>query len=1187
MTSHLPNEPAMASDLKIKILAGTMLMAGLFWISRYNYLLFHSLAELFSIAVAGAVFLVVWNVQMRVRTDGLFILGTGFLFIGLIDLLHMLAYKGMGVFPSSIDADLATQLWIVARYVEALCIFSFVVCGRRRINPVPVGAGFSVITILCLCAVFMNVFPTCYSEGHGLTPFKKISEYIICTVLFISVLMLIRQRKNFNSQLFGTMIAAIVMGIAGELSFCLYKDVYAHANLVGHFFKIISFYFVYAALVKSTLKQPYETLFSDLYQSRQQFAATYNSTPLLMGISTLDDGVYVDVNDTFIAVTGYSRKEIIGSSSVDLGILHSEDRLKLKKLMVKKGHIHAMEVTIKVKDGSSRICHLWAEIIHVNEKPHLLAMVHDITHVKQNENLLKARFKISEFAATHTMEELLQKSLDEAEMLTGSQIGFFHFVSQDQKTIHIGQWSSRTLMSCNRSDLKEASWAITTAGVWADCIRQQKALIHNDYARLAHKKGFPRGHVAVTRELTVPVMDGGIVVATLGVGNKSSNYTQADLSLIQELANMTWDMILRKRTETKWQEMSRTLETLMDNLPGMVYRCSNDPDWTMEYVSQGSLNLTGYPPETFTVKNPSITFSQMIHPDHRTRVWEEIQRAISQNLSFELEYPIIHKDGSQRWVWERGQRVTDDGKRGFFLEGFITDITEKVHQEYELRRSAMVIDQSVESIIITDETGKIEYVNPAFEKNTGYTAHEVMGENPRILQSGAHDAAFYRSLWQTIGSGNSWRGIFINRKKDGTRFTQKGTVTPVRDKTGRIVNHVAVMMDITDELLMEEKLIKAQRMEAIGTLAGGIAHDFNNILFPMMGYSEMLKEDLPDNSLLQSHVSQILKAGERATALVRQILTFSRQKDMEFTAMRIQSVAKEVIKLIHASLPSTITIVQDIDDDCPPVMADPTRIHQIFMNLITNAFHAMEVSGGTLHVSLKTKKVDEEFKRLKDFKAARYVCIKISDTGSGMDREVMDRIFNPYFTTKPEGKGTGLGLSVIHGIVESHNGHITVESQPGIGTTFKIYLPCLAEETVPEAPLEYDPVMGGSERILLVDDEASIVSMVTDMLQRLGYRVTCHTSSLEALELFRAQPDNFDLVITDLTMPNMTGDRLAKEIKQIRPDIPIIICTGFSSRIDTNSPEAQYVDAYIHKPVIRRDLDAAIRTVLKNVRNNS
>jgi CheY-like chemotaxis protein len=308
---------------------------------------------------------------------------------------------------------------------------------------------------------------------------------------------------------------------------------------------------------------------------------------------------------------------------------------------------------------------------------------------------------------------------------------------------------------------------------------------------------------------------------------------------------------------------------------------------------------------------------------------------------------------------------------------------------------------------------------------------------------------------------------------------------------------------------------------------------------------------------------------------------------MEFTPMRIQSVAKEVIKLIHASLPSTITIVQDIDNDCPTVMADPTRIHQIFMNLITNAFHSMEVSGGVLHVSLKTQSVDEEFKRFKDVKATEYVCIKISDTGSGMDREVMDRIFNPYFTTKPEGKGTGLGLSVIHGIVESHNGHITVESQPGIGTTFEIYLPCLAEETVPEAPLEYDPVMGGSEKILLVDDEASIVSMVTDMLQRLGYRVTCHTSSLEALELFRAQPDNFDLVITDLTMPNMTGDRLAKEIKQIRPDIPIIICTGFSSRIDTNSPEAQYVDAYIHKPVIRRDLDADIRTVLKNARNNS
>jgi nitrogen-specific signal transduction histidine kinase/CheY-like chemotaxis protein len=406
-------------------------------------------------------------------------------------------------------------------------------------------------------------------------------------------------------------------------------------------------------------------------------------------------------------------------------------------------------------------------------------------------------------------------------------------------------------------------------------------------------------------------------------------------------------------------------------------------------------------------------------------------------------------------------------------------------------------------------------------------------------------------------------------------------VTPVLDSSGQIVNYVAVMLDISEDILMEEQLSSAQRMEAIGTLAGGIAHDFNNILFPMVGLSELLQEDLPENSPLQDHVSGILKSGMRARDLVNQILSFSRQDKMEPKAVRLQMIVKEVLKLMRASLPSTITINEDVRDDCPPVLADPTQIHQIVMNLITNAFHAMEETGGELKITLTREKI--EAVKIDNFKGSIKedgVCITVSDTGKGMEKDVCDRIFEPYFTTKAKGKGTGLGLSVVHGIVEKHDGFIRVESRPGSGTTFRIILPCLTDTSSLDAPHEGQGVQGGTERILLVDDEAPIISMVKQQLERMGYRVTARTASLDAIEIFKKQPDRFDLVITDLTMPNMTGDRLTRKIKQVRPDIPVILCTGFSDKINPEKAAAMGIDAYILKPVIRKDIDAAIRRVL-------
>ena len=388
--------------------------------------------------------------------------------------------------------------------------------------------------------------------------------------------------------------------------------------------------------------------------------------------------------------------------------------------------------------------------------------------------------------------------------------------------------------------------------------------------------------------------------------------------------------------------------------------------------------------------------------------------------------------------------------------------------------------------------------------------------------------------------------------------------------------------DTTDFKKMETQLQQAQKMEAIGTLAGGIAHDFNNILFPISGYTEMLLLDIHDDSPFHHSLSEILAGVKRARDLVTQILTFSRQREHELKPLKVEVVVKEALKLIRSSLPTTIEIRQNVNKDCGLVMADHTQIHQIVMNLCTNAYHAMEETGGKLTITLKEVELATEDLKDPSMISGKYVCLTVADTGPGMEQSIIDRIFDPYFTTKENGKGTGLGLAVVHGIVKSHGGHISVYSEPGKGTEFKVHLPVIKkqEET---AKVETDaPIQKGDERILLVDDQDMIVHMEKQMFERLGYHVTTRISSIDALEAFRANPNKFDLVITDMTMPNMTGDKLSAEIMKIRSDIPVILCTGFSEMMSKEKAATLGIKGFLMKPIVIKDLSQIIRDVLDN-----
>jgi len=380
---------------------------------------------------------------------------------------------------------------------------------------------------------------------------------------------------------------------------------------------------------------------------------------------------------------------------------------------------------------------------------------------------------------------------------------------------------------------------------------------------------------------------------------------------------------------------------------------------------------------------------------------------------------------------------------------------------------------------------------------------------------------------------------------------------------------------------LETQLQQSQKIEALGTLAGGIAHDFNNILCPIIGYTEMMIDEVPEGSTFREYLNEVLVASLRASDLVQQILKFSRQAKSELKPIKIQIIAKEVIKLMRASIPSTISIQQRINDDCDLVLIDPTHIRQIVMNLMTNAYHAMEADGGTLTVELSDVNISTDDVKNFDLNPGEYIHFSVADTGHGIEKYILNRIFEPYYSTKKEGKGTGLGLSVVYGIVKSYQGDITVSSEPGSGAVFNVYLPIIGskqiEKTTSMDPL---PVQGGDEHILLVDDEEPILKMEKQMLEKLGYHVTSRTSSVEALEAFRTSSDKFDLVITDMTMPNMTGEQLVSELKHIRNEIPVILCTGFSKKLSKEKAKALGIDSFLMKPILKNELSQKIRSLL-------
>lgn len=527
-----------------------------------------------------------------------------------------------------------------------------------------------------------------------------------------------------------------------------------------------------------------------------------------------------------------------------------------------------------------------------------------------------------------------------------------------------------------------------------------------------------------------------------------------------------------------------------------------------------------------------------------------------------------------------GELANEEGLIRILAQSFLLQLERKRAEEQEL-----LLDNIEAQVWYLTDVETYGIVNKAMADFLGMQKENLEGKKLRDILSKEEARAcitFNKEIFREKKQIRTEQWLKNGKEEPHAFYVVR---TPKLDNNGNIEYVVCTAHDITERKRMEKekkkleaRLRQAQKMEAIGTLAGGIAHDFNNILFPILGYSEMLMNDAPDNSDLKRDLSMIFNGTKRARDLVKQILAFSRQREYDLKPIKVHLVVKEALKLIRSSIPATIDIMQNIID-CELVMADYTQIHQVAMNLLTNAYHAMEKKGGKLKVTLK--EVDLRADDLKGMPPGTYVRLTVSDTGIGMDQSTIDRIFDPYFTTKKEGKGTGLGLAVVHGIIKSHGGHISVYSEPGKGSEFHVYLPVIKAQQETKQ-IEIQPIKKSNERILVVDDEKMIVKIQQKMLKRLGYDVTVRTSSVEALKAFQANPDNFDLIITDMTMPNMTGDQLAQKIMEIRTNIPIILCSGFSEKMSNEKAKSLGIKEFLMKPVLIKDLSITIRRVLDN-----
>ncbi len=632
------------------------------------------------------------------------------------------------------------------------------------------------------------------------------------------------------------------------------------------------------------------------------------------------------------------------------------------------------------------------------------------------------------------------------------------------------------------------------------------------------------------------------------------------------------DITDKRRAENDLRESEAQFRAVAEHTSASIFL--TDEDGTIIYWNKASQKIFGYTEKEILGHSVDILLldNEKQSKDNAFEAYDDIRESPvfeSAGRSY-----ARRKDGTVFPLELTLSSWQNEGK--FYFCAIIYDITELKKVEEQFRA---IFNSSADSIIITDSQGTVISCNPATQTVFGYKPEELTGKQVTKLVSpekrNQDDERFRKKTLPQPGE----TFLSVTKRKDGSELYVSSSVS-CWEIAGQTF-YSSINRDVTHDKKIEQQLYHSQKMEAVGTLAGGVAHDFNNILAGIMGYAELAKDKISPDSAAYTFLDSILKLGGRARDIVRQMLAYSRKNTVNKMPHQVHPSLIEQLNMLRNIIPANIEIKTAIDEHAGTVMADATQMQQVGMNLCTNAVHAMEETGGVLEITLSSVYLDKEAALLfHNIKPGNYVQLTVSDTGPGIEPDIIDRIFDPFFTTKETNKGTGLGLSVVDGIIRDHGGAISVESEPGKGTVFTVVLPVVEPGAADETEHTAADIQGGIERILIVDDEESVVYTMKEMLEHLGYTVEGLTDSIRTLERFHQSPSDYDLLITDLTMPGLTGDRLTAEVLAARPDIPVILMTGYNDMIDSERIKQSGVKSFIPKPSTRSELARAVRRVL-------
>ncbi len=652
-------------------------------------------------------------------------------------------------------------------------------------------------------------------------------------------------------------------------------------------------------------------------------------------------------------------------------------------------------------------------------------------------------------------------------------------------------------------------------------------------------------------------------VQPLGIWFSVSVYSPEKGHFIAVFDNITE----RKRAEQALQESEERFRILADGaFEGVVI----SRDGVILDTNQVFCQMSGYSLEELV----GMSIRDTAAPEFR----DIAMRHILSGSEEAYESAILRKDGQVIPALVKGKTIPYEG--GTARIASVRDISAARKAEELQRRLATAIEQSAEAVLITDTKGIIQYVNPAVERNSGFSSEDLLGKTPRVFKSGEHDNTFYRQLWNTIKEGNIWSGRLVNKRKDGSLFQEEATISPVRNSAGEITNFVAVKRDITEHLELSNQLFQAQKLEAVGTLAGGVAHDFNNLLQVVLGYSELILADEELPGRYRDDLGKVNRAARNGADLVQRLLTFGRKTEFQPRPINLNRRIEQLQKMLSRTIPKMIEIELVLADELAAINADPVQIEQILMNLAINARDAMP-DGGRLVIETQNVTLDEQYSKTHlDAKPGSYVLLCVSDTGQGIDKETLQHIFEPFFTTKAPGEGTGLGLAMVYGIVKQHGGHIRCYSERSEGTTFRIYFPALVSDEESRQVETKALPRGGSETVLIVDDEEMIRDLGARILTKAGYKAIMAFNGKEALDVYRKRKDEIAIVILDLIMPEMGGKQCLEGLLSVNPSVNVVIASGYSASDSIKEALALGAKGFVNKPYDIRQVLEVVRAVL-------